>query len=196
MKKIIINDHNLTDEDMEKVVVRVKGMIINSKGKILLVFVGRLEDHSKKVSRAINLVKKIEGLALWIIGDGPDREMYEKLVKENKLEDLVTFFGNQKNPYPYIGKADYVILTSDYEGFALIYQEAIVLNKSIIGTVNVSDSLMKIGDYAHIVSKDETKMIREVKDILKRKEKPKYIDYKVIQKNRFESIEKIFNEVI
>lgn len=36
MKKIIINDHNLTDEDMEKVVVRVKGMIINSKGKILL----------------------------------------------------------------------------------------------------------------------------------------------------------------
>lgn len=36
MKKIIINDHNLTDENMEKVVVRVKGMIINSKGKILL----------------------------------------------------------------------------------------------------------------------------------------------------------------
>ena len=36
MKKIIINDHNLTDEDMEQVVVRVKGMIINSKGKILL----------------------------------------------------------------------------------------------------------------------------------------------------------------
>ena len=184
--------------DTDKIIEKSKEKINVSKpkDKTLLVFVGRLEDHSKKVSRAINLVKKIYGLALWIIGDGPDREMYEKLVKENKLEDLVTFFGNQKNPYPYIGKADYVILTSDYEGFALIYQEAIVLNKSIIGTVNVSDSLMKIGDYAHIVSKDETKMIREVKDILKRKEKPKYIDYKEIQKNRFESIEKLFNEEI
>ena len=36
MKEIIINDYNLTDEDMEDKVVRVKGLIINSKGKILL----------------------------------------------------------------------------------------------------------------------------------------------------------------
>lgn len=36
MKKIIINDYNLTDNDIENTVVRVKGLIINSKGKILL----------------------------------------------------------------------------------------------------------------------------------------------------------------
>lgn len=36
MKEIIINDHNLTDDDIEEVVVRVKGLIINSRGKILL----------------------------------------------------------------------------------------------------------------------------------------------------------------
>ena len=36
MKKIIINDYNLKDEDMEMVVVRVKGLILNSNGKILL----------------------------------------------------------------------------------------------------------------------------------------------------------------
>ena len=30
------------------------------KNKKLLVFVGRLEDHSKKVSRAINLIKEID----------------------------------------------------------------------------------------------------------------------------------------
>lgn len=36
MKKIVINDHHLRDEDMESSVVRVKGLILNSKGKILL----------------------------------------------------------------------------------------------------------------------------------------------------------------
>lgn len=167
------------------------------RGKKLLVFVGRLEDHSKKVSRAINLVKEIDNLALWIVGDGPDRKMYEDLVKKYNLGNNITFFGMQKNPYPYIAKADYIILTSDYEGFALIYQEAIILNKEIIGTVDVSDSQMNIGkDFAFIVSKDEKKMVSEVKKILKSKGKMKQIDYKEIQRKRFESLEKIFNEVV
>ena len=36
MREIIINDNQLNDEDMESSVIRVKGLIINSKGKILL----------------------------------------------------------------------------------------------------------------------------------------------------------------
>ena len=38
MKEIIINDHHLTDDDIESKVVRVKGLILNSKGKILLAY--------------------------------------------------------------------------------------------------------------------------------------------------------------
>ncbi len=182
---------DILEKSKEKITVK------KPRGKKLLVFVGRLEDHSKKVSRAINLVKEIDNIALWVVGDGPDRKMYEELVKNEKLEKDVTFFGMQKNPYPYIAAADYVILTSDYEGFALIYQEAIILNKEIIGTIDVSDSQMNIGkDFAFIVSKDEKKMIKEVKEILKSKGKMKKVDYKKIQKERFESLEKIFNEVI
>lgn len=36
MREIIFNNHNLTDNDIEEKVVRVKGLIVNSKGKILL----------------------------------------------------------------------------------------------------------------------------------------------------------------
>ena len=36
MKTIVINDFDLRDEDMLQVVVRVKGLLINSSGKILL----------------------------------------------------------------------------------------------------------------------------------------------------------------
>ena len=38
MKEFIINDDNLRDEDIEMKVVRVKALIINSKGNILLAF--------------------------------------------------------------------------------------------------------------------------------------------------------------
>lgn len=36
MKEIVINERQLTKDDMEKEVIRVKGLIINSKGKILI----------------------------------------------------------------------------------------------------------------------------------------------------------------
>lgn len=36
MKEIIINDHNLTDDDIDSEAIRLKALIINSKGKILL----------------------------------------------------------------------------------------------------------------------------------------------------------------
>lgn len=38
MKEFVINDDNLELEDVEMEVIRVKALIINSKGKILLVF--------------------------------------------------------------------------------------------------------------------------------------------------------------
>ena len=36
MREIIINDNQLNDNDIESSVIRVKGLLINSKGKILL----------------------------------------------------------------------------------------------------------------------------------------------------------------
>lgn len=38
MKEFVINDDNLNDEEIEMKVVRVKALILNSKGNILLVF--------------------------------------------------------------------------------------------------------------------------------------------------------------
>ena len=188
---------NFIDVDMVLEKGQVKIDALKPKNKKLLVFVGRLDDHAKKLSRAINLIKEIDSLALWIVGDGPDRKLYEDLVEKYKLKSQVTFFGMKENPYPYMKQADYIILTSDYEGFPLIYLEAITLNKEIITTIDVSDSQLNIGkDYAYIVSKDEKKMVNEVKKILKDKGKMKKIDFKKIQQEKITRLEKIFNEVI
>lgn len=162
----------------------------------LLVFVGRLDESSKKISRQIKLVKKIENLNLWIVGDGPDKKKYESEVKEYKLENRITFFGKKDNPYPYMKQADYIILTSDYEGFPVTYLEALVLNKNIITTIPTSDDLIDIKDYAYIVPIDDKKMIDDVKKVLKSKNKKQDIDFEAMQESRMNEMEKLFDGVI
>lgn len=191
-KCIVIN--NFIDIDTIKK-LSTKEKIKRSKNK-LLVFIGRLDDSSKKLSRQIKLVKEISNLDLWIVGDGPDREKYEEEVKEYNLNNRITFFGSKSNPYPYMKEADYVILTSDYEGFPVTYLEALCLNKSIITTIPTSDEYLNIEDYAYIISKDKSKMIKEVKRILDSKEEKKTIDLEKIQERRMASLERLFNEVV
>ena len=186
-----INIKNVKEQSKEKITFERK------KNNTLFVFVGRLDDSSKKVKRAINIVKEIPNTELWIIGDGPDRKEYENYTKENNLEEKVTFFGKKLNPYPYMKEASYIILTSDYEGFPVIYLESIILNKPIITTIDVSDDAINIGkDYANIISKDETKMIKEIEKIIKTNKKTKTIDLNKVQINRIKKLEEIFDEVI
>lgn len=167
------------------------------KNKKLFVFIGRLDDSSKKVSRAINLLKSLSDVNLLIVGDGPDRKMYEDLVTKNDLSKRVTFVGQKTNPYPYIKLADYIILTSDYEGFPVTYLEAITLHKRILTTIDVSDESINIGkDYATIISMDEKEMLKDVQKELSSPRKIKDIDVKKIQEERLEKLENIFNEVI
>lgn len=163
------------------------------KSKKLFVFVGRLDDSSKKLKRAIDLAKEIDEIELWIIGDGPDKEMYTKYTEKLGLEKRVTFFGKKENPYPFMKVADYIILTSDYEGFPVIYLEALVLNKKIVTTIQTSDDLLNINDYAYIISKDSKKMVEEVKEILKKDCKNKKINLDEIQNTRIRQLEAIIN---
>ena len=181
--------------DTEEIIRQSKEKIKEKKNKehILFMFVGRLDDDAKKISRQINLVKEIKDIDLWIVGDGPDRHKYEKEVKDNKLEKRVLFMGKKANPFPYMAQADYVILTSDYEGFPVTYLEAITLNKDIITTFPTSDDQVDIHEYGYVISKDQTKMVKEVKDILKNKKSRQEVDLEAGQVERMKQLEKIFN---
>ncbi len=185
--------------DTEKIIIDSQKQINieKPKNKKLFVFVGRLDDSSKRLTRAINLVKNIENIELWIIGSGPDENTYQDLTKELDLNNRIKFLGPKSNPYPYMKKADYLLLTSDYEGFPVVYLEGITLKKPFITTIDVSDEEINIGkDYAYIISKDENLMLKEVKDILSKTKKIKDIDINKIQQKRIKNLEKIFDEVI
>ena len=161
----------------------------------LFVFIGRLDEESKRVSKLINVIKNIPEIELWIIGDGPSRQDYQNMIVNYPN---IKMLGAKLNPYPYIKEADYIILTSDYEGFPVVYNEAIVMGKKILTTIDVSDDYISIANrFGFIISKDPKEMEKDVKNILKNdKLIPEKVDYKKINEKRIKMIENIIDEVI
>lgn len=124
----------------------------------IFIFVGRLEQKSKRLDRLIKSFyeahKVKPEITLYIIGDGDDMPLCKELVLELGLSDSVFLLGSQVNPYKYMALADCLVLSSDYEGFPMVYFEALALGKGIISTIPVSDEQINISDYAQIVPKD------------------------------------------
>ncbi len=79
-----------------KDVDRLKRKLGIQRKDFVILFVGRLASE-KNVEFLINcqkeLVKSIKNIKLLIVGDGPDKEKYEKLSKEKGLESSIIFNG-------------------------------------------------------------------------------------------------------
>ena len=158
------------------------------------IFIGRIEEKVKRVSRVIELAKYCQDnkkdIGFIIVGDGPDLLNIKSKSEEYKLQNII-FTGAKTNPYPYLEKADFLILTSKYEGFPVVYNEAIILNKPILTTIDVSDDEISINNNFGIISKPE-ELNENVDKILKFKNKN--IDFEKINKNRIAKIEKLISD--
>ena len=171
-----------------------------NKKDINLLFIGRLEEESKKISiqlKLINdLIKEIPNIKLYIVGSGTDETSYKTYILNNKLEKYIIMLGNKNNPYPYIKKSDYLILTSKYEGYPVVITESIVLKTDVLSTIKLSDEFFEIGNnYGFLLPKEYTKMKNEVKKIiLSNKKNINDFDFKQINKTRLEKLEKIINK--
>lgn len=75
-----------------------------------------------------------QSMPLLLLGQGKRKKDMEQLVIELGLKDKVVFLGFQENPYPYIKHAQFKVLTSDWEGFAIVIAEALALGVPVIST--------------------------------------------------------------
>ena len=75
-----------------------------------------------------------QSMPLLLLGQGKYKEDMEQLAIELGLKDKVVFLGFCENPYPYIKHAQFKILTSDWEGFAIVIAEALALGTPVIST--------------------------------------------------------------
>lgn len=102
-----------------------------------VVSLGRLSPP-KNYMRLLRAHKRLldEGIYhnLWILGEGPEREMLEQYIAENGIEDTAKLLGFKQNPYPYLREADLLVCSSDYEGFSTFVTEGVILGKPIVTT--------------------------------------------------------------
>mgnify|MGYP001597216230 CR=1 FL=1 len=61
---------------------------------------------------------------LYLVGDGPDRSMFEAKVKNTAFSDRIHFEGFQPEPQRYMLAADIFVLVSHHESFGLVLTEA------------------------------------------------------------------------
>ncbi|MBQ6992724.1 MAG: glycosyltransferase [Clostridia bacterium] len=158
MKNKVLTCNNLID--YEKIINMSNEKIdIRKEEKPTFLNVGRHEEKQKRLTRIIEASKLLveEGFdfRVLMVGDGPDTEKYKKLVKENNLNNYFVFCGRTKNPYPYFKISDATILTSEYEGYPVVFVESLVLGVPIL-TTDVSDAKKEIHNKHGLVTKDNT----------------------------------------
>lgn len=81
---------------------------------------------------AKHLIAKNVKFKWYIIGDGPERSNLERKIEKYSLQETVILLGKQDNPYKYLAQTDLYALTSIYESYPTVINEALVLNIPII----------------------------------------------------------------
>lgn len=103
------------------------------------IMVGGLQE-GKGQEEAIRAIGELRDqgvpVQLWLVGGGePDYAKYlATLVQENNLGEQVKFFGQVNNAFPYIQRADVLLLCSRCEAFARVVVEAMKAGKPVVGT--------------------------------------------------------------
>lgn len=94
----------------------------------IVLFVGRMYDSHKKVTKILSTWKQIEltgafdDWKLILVGDGPDKPMFEKYAQILNLKQY-EFTGYQL-PKPYYRKAKIFLMTSTHEGWGMTLVES------------------------------------------------------------------------
>lgn len=171
LKERFLTLGNLSDCQAVVKMAQETADVPSAEGKTVLVFAGRLDDTSKKLGRLIDAVdeasRQIPQLELWIIGNGPDGETYKSYADRPEMKATVRFLGEKTNPYPYLKRADALVLTSDYEGFPVVYWEAAALSRSVITTAPASDGFFKVdGSNAYVAEKSSEGVASAIREFV------------------------------
>lgn len=188
--------------DKENIIKKAeeKNDIVFNKDRINFVTVARLVEQ-KGIDRLIEIHSRLikNGLKhnFYIIGDGPEKEKLEILIKKQKIEETFKLLGKKENPYPYIKKADYFCLLSRFEGYGMVLEEAKILDKPIIITDTAAREAVENYENARIFKNTEDGIYNGLENIILNNNKEKLKNdnkFEYDNKNIIEKIERLMEE--
>ncbi len=104
-----------------------------------IISVGRLS-HQKNFNAIppIAAALKSNGISFcwYLLGNGPDDEVADlkRRIKQSSVEECVIILGPKDNPYPYLRRGDLFVLTSLYETYPTVINEAKILSIPIVSS--------------------------------------------------------------
>lgn len=137
--------------------------------KISFINVSRHFERAKKISRIINSTAKLkkEGydFLVYLVGDGENTKDYMTQIEKQNLKDVVYLLGRQNNPYKYMKNSNYLVISSDFEGYGIVIDEAKVVDIPII-TTNIADAKKMVQGYGIVVENSENGIYTGMKKAL------------------------------
>lgn len=166
MKEKTIVCNNLVNYNKIKELANEKIEIKKDPNCVTFLNVGRHDEKQKRLTRLIEASNMLKNdgfnFRVLLVGDGPDNNKYKEMVKKYKLEDKILFLGAKENPYPYFKISNCVILTSEYEGYPVVFLESFILNRTLI-TTKVSDYKQVEEGFGYVTEKDVNDIYEKMK---------------------------------
>lgn len=135
-------------------------------GKKQLLFVGNLVPKKGipfLLEALCQIKEQRQDFTLYIVGDGPNRGEYEELVPKLGLTGIVKFHGmKQKDEVAeFMQNCDFFVMPSLYEGFGVVYAEAMACGKPVIATNARGPDEIVDEEMGILVPPQDTKALRE-----------------------------------
>jgi glycosyltransferase involved in cell wall biosynthesis len=101
-----------------------------------IIGIGQMETEVKQFDKLITAYSNSQlpdqNIHLVLLGEGIKMEEYIQLAKQNNISDKVHFLGFQKNPYPYLKRAKFFVLSSINEGMPNVILESLACGVPVV----------------------------------------------------------------
>ncbi|MDY0409425.1 glycosyltransferase [Paracerasibacillus soli] len=139
------------------------------KDDVNFITIGRLspeKDHEKLLNAFSHIAADKNNIKLYIVGEGALEETIKNIISTLHLTNKVFLTGQLTNPYALLNQCDCFILSSNYEGQAIVLLEALILGKPIITTDSPGPRSVLEGGYGLIVENSVTGLVEGMRRFL------------------------------
>lgn len=127
-----------------------------------MIAAGRFMEKEKNFSMLIRmmpeLLKIVPDAVLYLVGEGPDRAVYQKIILHLHLENSVFLESWHDNLYSLYASFDLFLLSSNYEGWGMAVIEAMAAGLSVVMTdVGLAGEVVQHGENGIVVPVGDAK---------------------------------------
>ena len=130
-----------------------------------IVAIGRLspEKNFSLLINSFNLVRDRFQGKLFVLGEGSERPMLEKLIEDLSLHNRVVLPGYVDNPFEWLNKSDLFVLSSSWEGLPVVIIEALAAGVTVVATDCHTGpaELLDHGGYGYLVPVNDPEKMAE-----------------------------------